>query len=189
MTDLKLNLLPDLEVIEKFILDNGINEYKASTPEHTKYLYQLFKQNSLKYKYYLKNSTIDTKLALVFIEELIRNLDEIFYKLSRRILRIKTNIEYNTVTTNTDKTNTYNYENTKDTKTFIYELTNYTDDMLIILLKKYIKENKENFYFKVTIERKLNILTNIFIKFNEIYKNLDLKYKKCTIENYFNKIN
>lgn len=30
MTELKLNLLPDLEVIEKFILNNGMNENKAS---------------------------------------------------------------------------------------------------------------------------------------------------------------
>lgn len=182
MTELKLNLLPDLEVIEKFILNNGMNENKASFKEHIKYLYQLFKQNNMKYEYFLKNKTVDTKLSLVFIEELIKNLDEIYYKLSRRILHIKTE---NIYSKNGEAIQTY--ESSQDTKTFISDLLECTNNMQIILLKNYIKDNKENFYFKVTIKRKLEILTQIFIKYNNIYNNLDLKYKQCTINKFFNK--
>lgn len=183
MSELKLNLLPDLEVIEKFILNNGINENKASLKEHIKYLYQLFKQNNMKYEYFLKNNTVDTKLAIVFIQDLIKNLDEIYYKISRRINKIKTDNSYTL-----NKTNEQNYENMKNTKMFVQDLLQVTNNMEIILLQKYIKDNKENFYFRDTIKRKLEILTNIFIKFNDIYKNLDLKYKSCTIDKYFNKI-
>lgn len=182
MSELKLNLLPDLEVIEKFILDNGINEYKASFKDHIKYLYQIFKQYNLKYEYFLKNTIVDTKLALVFIEELIKNLDEIYYKLSRRINRLKTTDSY--VLNNKD---TQTYENTKNTKLFINDLLHCTNNIEITLLQKYIKDNKENFYFKDTIKRKLEILIHIFTKYNDIFNNLDLRYKQCTINDYFNK--
>lgn len=181
MTELKLNLLPDLEVIEKFILNNGINENKASFKEHIKYLYQIFKQYNLKYEYFLKNKSVDTKLALMFIEELVKNLDEIYYKLSRRLLKIKTDNDY---TLYNNKKISYK---TTETKSFIDNLLHYTNNMEIILLQKYIRENKESFYFKITIKKKLEILTQIFIKYNSIYKNLDLRYKQCNIDEYFNK--
>ena len=131
MSELKLNLLPDLEVIEKFILNNGINENKATFKEHIKYLYQLFKQNNLKYEYFLKNKTVDTKLALVFIEELIKNLDEIYYKLSRRINHIKYKSAYieTTKINNKEELVIKDYENTTNTKLFITELLNKTDNM------------------------------------------------------------
>lgn len=92
----------------------------------------------MKYEYFLKNKTVDTKLSLVFIEELIKNLDEIYYKLSRRILHIKTE---NIYSKNGEAIQTY--ESTQDTKTFISDLLECTDNMQIILLKIILKKIKK----------------------------------------------
>ena len=160
-------LLPDLKIIEQYVLYYGVKE-KAPIKTHLSYLYQLFKQDKLKYEN-LKNYKTSTEIIRLS-GKINAELNDIFYKIDKRIRSLNLKLWKKEPTIDTILTKEDLYSGCTETSKFITALLNQTDEIEKMLIKEFINKHKYDFYYRSPLYCKLDTLSVIFKKLNEIYK-------------------
>lgn len=158
------NLLPDLKIIEKFILDYECTNTTPPFKTFILYLYQKHKLNKLKYKQalnYTDNLDIVNDINIINID-----CNQILFDIECKFNKIKLDLWNNDIVKNKKA---YTFYEEPNTKTFIKELLDQTKEIEKLYLREYIKVNKNDFYYRTSTVAKLDFLDTVFKKLNEIY--------------------
>ena len=163
MSDIKL--LPDLKIIEEY----AKSYYNNSTPPNNKhyiYLYQIYKHCKLKYNTIKKSKNYENLINL--IAELNSELNDIYFKIYKR-LNSDINLWKTPTTINPTIHNEYTYVNTTKSSDFIKIILDESKELEKLILKEFMNHYKNEYYYKYALNCKIDTLTILFNKLEEIY--------------------